>query len=247
MQWTNQAIILSATKYGESSGIVTMLTSEHGLCKGLVRGITGKKQCGIYQTGNLVEATWNARLAEHLGNFSSEIIKSNAALILDSKEKLSALVAISSLLEKTLPERDPAPDIFFGMITFLSSLTADVKWIKDYIFLELNLLSHLGFGLDLSSCAATGSYNNLTYISPKSGRAVSQEAGEPYKERLFKIPYFLINGEEKENLEEINNALAICAYFLEKYVFKPHNTQMPVASIRFRETIKHYMMEKETA
>jgi DNA repair protein RecO (recombination protein O) len=244
MNWTDTAIILTTKKHGESSGVVSLLSSEHGFFKGLVRGISGKKQCGTYQSGNLVEATWRGRLSEHLGNFTAELTTPNAALLLHCPKRLAALSSICAILENTLPEREQAQKIFTHLQSFLEVLKNDTHWQLYYVLLEIELLSHLGFRLDLDSCAATETTENLAYISPKSGRAVCKNAGQPYHDKLFKMPKFLINGQNNDyNPQEISNGLDICAYFLEKYIFKPHNAKLPVARLRFSEMMK----EKELA
>lgn len=235
MHWSDQAIILCTSKHGENSGIVTLLASEHGLYKGYVRGLTGKSR-GTYQPGNVVEASWRGRLSEHLGNFTCEPIQCNAALLLEDLHKLAALNAICSLLEKTLAEREPHTEIFYFMHGFLDCLKADGPWQTYYILFEIELLKQLGFGLDLSCCAATGINDNLIYVSPKSGRAVSSEAGAPYHDKLLRLPQFLINGLKMPvQHHEIKNGLALSGYFLNKYIFEPHQRKMPSARSRLVE------------
>jgi DNA repair protein RecO (recombination protein O) len=238
MHWTDTAIILTTRKHGESSGIVSLISLEHGLYKGLVRGISGKKQCGIYQSGNFVEATWRGRLSEHLGSFSAELITPNAALLLSCQQRLAALNSICTLLENTLPEREQAPEIFHRLQSFISLLvTGENNWQVYYVLLEIELLSHLGFGLDLGICAATGNTDDLAYISPKTGRAICRVAGQPYHDKLFKMPAFFAEGAAQSH-EEITNGLNICAYFLEKYIFKPHNAKLPVSRLNFAEIMR---------
>lgn len=239
MQWTDKAIIINSRKYGESSGIISVLTHSHGLYKALVKGITGKKQCGIFQTGNLIDATWRGRLPEHLGNLSAELVTPYAALLLREQQKLAALSSVCAILEATLPEREVCSDIFELILKFIECLNYDENWLHEYVKIELYLLAHLGFGLDLSECAATGTTNDLTYISPKSGRAVCTEAGAPYKSKLFSLPQFFISEENcLPPQTEIMEGLEICAYFLDKYIFSPHNNMLPIARTRFGEMMK---------
>jgi DNA repair protein RecO (recombination protein O) len=240
MHWTDNAIILSTRKYGESSGILGVMTQEHGLFNGMVRGIASKKNCGTYQTGNFIEATWRGRLSEHLGNFTAELQTPNAAILMSCPLRLSALNCICTILETTLAEREPAKQIYLHLKSFIEHLKNDEHWKLYYILLEIELLSHLGFRLDLSSCAATGQTEDLIYISPKSGRAVSAIAGEPYKDKLLKMPPFLKNeGNWQYDNEQILNGLEIGAYFLEKYIYKPHNKSLPVARLRFAELVRY--------
>lgn len=239
MQLTDEAIILSSSKYGENSGIVCALTENNGVYKGLVRGITGKTQRGIFQPGNIVELTWRARLSEHLGNFSAGLIHSGAVGIMDEPIKLAALSSLCATLEATLQERDPAQTIYAHFQQFLSQLAAD-SWQKSYVMLELELLNQLGYGLDLSECAATGTTHELIYVSPKSGRAVSRSAGLPYCDKLLKLPDFLL--EEATTHQplptSINDGITLCGYFLDKYYFSPNNITQPQARARFAGMLK---------
>lgn len=238
MHWTDTAIILSAQKFSENSSIVTAFCSEHGISKGLVKGIQGKKNRGIFHPGNYVNISWRGRLAEHLGMFTAELNQSIAALILTDKQRLAALSTICALLEETLPEKEPHPDIFEQTLHVIQSIKEDLNWLPNYILLELNLLSELGFGLDLTACAATGSTKNLIYVSPKSGCAVSEQAGLPYKNKLLTLPNFIKNNHfEQINGAEIKNGLELSAYFLNKYIFEPHNKIMPPSRARLVELV----------
>jgi DNA repair protein RecO (recombination protein O) len=234
MKFNDDAIILSAHKYGENSGIACVLTENYGIYKGMVRNITSNKQRGIYQPGNVVEINWQARLSEHLGNFSAGLIHCTAAMIMDKAIKLSALSSMCAMIEITAQERDPVPNIYQSFKTFLQQLEVHGQyWQKSYILLELELLSQLGYGLDLSECAATGTSSDLIYVSPKSGRAVSRSAGEPYCNKLLKLPFFMIDNSHHSTPARINEGLVLCNYFLNKYFFSPYNIKEPQARIRF--------------
>lgn len=236
MQFTESAVILSTSKYGENSAIATLFTSGKGIYKGMVRGITGAKQRGIYQQGNIVSASWRGRLEDHLGNFSCEPDESIAAFFINDSKRLAALSSVCSLIEKTLPERDPHPTLFDKFKEFLINLKNDSLWELHYVLLELELLSELGFRLELWQCAATGITEDLLYVSPKSGKAVSRDAGERYKDRLLKLPNFL-GSRNISNIcgREISNGLVLSGYFLNKYIFEPHGYKMPPARLRFVE------------
>jgi DNA repair protein RecO (recombination protein O) len=198
MQLSFEAIVLSAVKYGENSAIACILTENHGIYKGLVRSITGAAQRGLYQPGNVIEAIWRARLSEHLGNLTAGLLHAGGACAMGEPLKLAALSSICSILESTLQERDPAPTIYQHLRLFLTQLGSENDiWQQSYILLELELLAQLGFGLELSSCAASGAVEDLIYVSPKSGRAVCREAGLPYHDKLLRLPEFI--------LESINN------------------------------------------
>lgn len=242
MQFTDDAIVLSARKYGENSGIACVLTANHGIYKGMVRSITGSRQRGLYQPGNMIEATWRARLSEHLGNLTAGLIHAGGVAVMDSPMKLAALSSLCSMLEVTLQEREQASEIYHSFKSFITELSSDHwDWQKSYVLLELELLTQLGFGLDLTCCAATGAAEDLIYVSPKSGRAVCREAGKPYSDKLLKLPEFLISSShriEKTIASQIHDGLDLCSYFLDKYFFAPHNILQPHARARFTTMLK---------
>ncbi len=191
MHWNDASIILSTRKYGESSAVVRLLAREHGVFAGVVRGANSKNNRGIIQPGNVVSSQWQARLSQQLGSFRLESMEAHAAHIMNDAGKLAALTAACTITELALPERHPYPKIFAALHELLHTLTTTGDWQKDYIKYELALLAESGFGLDLSECAATGQTHDLTYVSPKSGRAVSKEAGLPYHDKMLPLPSFL--------------------------------------------------------
>ncbi len=159
MHWTDDGIVLSARPHGESSVVLQLLTRHRGRHAGLVRGGQGKRARGLYQPGNLVAANWSARLADHLGNYTCELMESHAARVLDEPARLAALSAAAAVSETALPEREPHPACFEGFLALLAALPGD-HWAEVYVRWELALLAELGFGLDLESCAARGAPNN---------------------------------------------------------------------------------------
>lgn len=256
MQWTDAAIIISTRKYGENSALVRVLSREHGLFSGVVRGATSAKTRGMLQAGNGVSATWQARLAQQLGMFRLELLEAHTAYIMADAAKLSGLSSACALIEMAFPERHPYPRLFASLHEFLQILSAKDDWLYDYINLELAILSESGFGLDLSECAATGRTDNLIYVSPKSGRAVCAEAGEPYKDKLLPLPNFLSHGSRvighgKENnthdsglmthdhLKEILAGIELTGYFLEHNLLAPHNKKLPVARFRLEHILQN--------
>jgi DNA repair protein RecO (recombination protein O) len=239
MEWSDEGILLGARRHGESALIVELLTREHGRHQGLVRGGQGPKLRGIFEVGNRLAVTWKARLAEHLGHLSGELLRSHAAALLDDPARLACLSAAAALAESTLPEREPHPRAFAGFSGLLDSLAADDGWAVRYVEWELTLLSELGFGLDLSRCAATGETADLIYVSPKSGHAVSAKAGAPYRDRLLALPRFLLPGSNAEATPgEVIDALTLADHFLERRVFAPHDRKMPAARRRFVEILQ---------
>lgn len=236
MDWTDDAIVLSARKHGENATITTLLTRERGVHAGLVRGGAGKRLRGLQEPGNWVEATWRARLAEHLGAYTLELRHAYAAEWLSDAARLAALSAACALSEGALPEREPHPAVYEGLKVLLDSL-GDAHWAAVYVSWELGLLKELGFGLDLTCCAATGEVENLTYVSPKSGRAVSQTAGAPYRDRLLELPAFLVTG-EAPTTEQLHQGLRLSEFFLAHCVFQPHGKTLPRARARLHDVVK---------
>lgn len=244
MEWTDDAIVLKARRHGESSAIVTLLTREHGRHAGLVPGGSGKRARGIYEPGNQVRATWRARLPEHLGHFACELVAANAARLLDDPLRLAALASATAVAEAALPEREPHPRTYVGLLGLVADLTAaegdTVAWAATYVRWELDLLAELGFGLDLTECAATGSNDRLIYVSPKSGRAVSAAAGEPYRDRLLALPPFLL-GSGAARLDEVLAGLTLTGHFLARDVFSygAHaKTGQPAARTRLIDRLR---------
>jgi len=192
MQWSDNAIILSSRKYGESSALVRLFSPQHGVSGGVVRSAASKTNRGIYQPGNHVIATWNARLAEQLGTFKCELAEATTAHLMHDGMRLNTLSAACALIESALPERHPYVRLYEVFQAFLVALRDTERWLEQYVRFELELLSESGFGLDLRACAATGGTQELVYVSPKSGRAVSRAAGAPYHDKMLKLPPFLL-------------------------------------------------------
>ena len=237
MQWSDDAIVLGARKHGESAAIVTLLTRDHGRQAGLVRGGAGRRQRGVYQTGNVVAATWRARLAEHLGTLSCELLRAYAADLMVEKLPLLALTSAAALVDATLPEREPHGAVFDGFAALLEALMRP-DWPPIYVRWELAMLGELGYGLDLSECAATGANDGLVYVSPRTGRAVSAAAGEPYRDRLLPLPGFLLGDAEMARAEQIADGLALTGYFLERHVLAPGGRKLPAARTRLVDGLR---------
>jgi DNA repair protein RecO (recombination protein O) len=239
MNWTDDGIVLSARKHGETSLIVTLLTAVHGAHSGLVRGGAGKRARGIYEAGNFVTADWRARLEDHLGAYICELTSPNAAPVLGDALKLAGLSSACAVTERALPEREPMPEIFASLHALIEALEDD-NWISRYVAWELDLLTQLGFGLDLTACAATGTSDNLVYVSPKSGQAVSEDAGRPYHDRMLPLPKFLKSLELQEDVraEELVKGLELTGYFLDRHAFIHHKTGAPSARTRLVDRVK---------
>ncbi len=236
MHWSDDGFVISTRKHGESAAIVTLLTREHGRHAGLVRGGAGRRQRGTLQIGNLVRANWRARLSEHLGNLTCELTGAHAAGLLDMKMPLLALGAATGLLEMSLPERAPHPEVFKQFAGLVEAL-AEPDWEPHYVRWEVDLLGDLGFGLDFSECAATGANAGLAYVSPRTGRAVSAAAGEPYHDRLLTLPAFLLNHEFAADGPQLLDGLALTGHFFATHVFAPDGRKLPAARMRLVDGI----------
>jgi len=238
MQWSDDGIVLSTRKHGETSSIVSVLTRDYGRHIGLVRGGSGKRARGIYQPGNTVSARWKARLPEHLGAYECELTKAYAADLLNDPLRLAALSAACAVAEAALPEREPHTPVFEGMAILLDSIHAGTSWPSVFVKWELGLLRELGFGLDLSRCAATGRHDGLAFVSPKTGRAVSMAAAEPYLNVLLPLPGFLLTEGAAGNGEEVQQGLKLSGYFLSRHVFAHRGNQSPQARDRMVERLR---------
>ena len=216
MNWTDEGIVLSARKHGESAAIVTLMTRENGRHAGLARGGSASRDRGIYQIGNLVRVDWRARLSEHLGSYNCELLQPNAALLMNERLPLLALSSATALVERLLPEREPHPDTFTTLSALIRVLRGDENWLPRYVEWELGLLNQLGYGLDLTMCAATGATEDLVYVSPRTGCAVSKNAGAPYRKKLFDLPPFLKRDTPLPDPEDIRMGLRITGHFLSR-------------------------------
>lgn len=231
MDWRDDAIVLSARRHGEGALIVQLLTAAHGRHAGLVRGGASQRNRATYEPGNEVAATWRARLDEHLGSYTCELTRSRIGGILSDPLRLSALSAACAVVETALPERAPHPEVHADFVTLLDAFARD-DWPAHFVAWELALLADLGYGLDLSECAATGRNDDLAFVSPRSGRAVSLSAGEPYRDRLLPLPAFLL-GQGAPAPLEIAQGLRLTGAFLEKWLFAAADRPPPEARGRF--------------
>ncbi len=239
MDWTDDAIVLSARKHGESSAIVQLLTAERGRHAGLVRGGAGRAQRGTLQPGNLVRAHWQARLEDHLGGYRCELVRATAAAVFEDRGRLAALSSACAVVEAALPEREPHANIHADTRALLAALEAadEGAALAAYVRWEVSLLADLGFGLDLTRCGATGSEENLIYVSPRTGRAVSAAAGEPYKDRLLRLPGFLVIADEAPLRSELAAGLLLSGHFLDSHVLAPHGRTLPPARLRLLDSL----------
>jgi DNA repair protein RecO (recombination protein O) len=238
VEWTDIGIVLGARRHGETSAVVELMTREHGRHLGLVRGGAGVRLKPVLQTGNLVSATWRARLDENLGYYVIEALDLRAAAYLSAAHALYGLHHLAALC-RLLPERDPHPPVFDLLEHTIARLGVPLPAAALVAYFELQLLAELGFGLDLTSCAATGATADLVYVSPKSGRAVSRQAGEPWRDKLLALPAFLGAGGQGEpsfatpSPADLRDGFALTGFFLTRHVYDLRGEPLPAARHQF--------------
>lgn len=224
MDWRDDGIVLSTRKFGENSVRLTVLTRDYGRHAGLVRGATGKTLRGTLEPGNEVRVAWTARLEEHLGHYKCELLAAHAADILSLPGPLLALSSACALLEVSLPEREAHKNLYFGTRALIEALKGP-QWAAAYIRWEIGLLEELGYGLQLDECAATGVASDLCFVSPKSGRAVSEAAGRPYREKLLPLPAFLAQAAASEVArntdfpDQLCQGVQLSGFFIHRDIF----------------------------
>jgi DNA repair protein RecO (recombination protein O) len=221
MQWQDEAIIIGVKRHGETSVIAELMTRERGRHLGLVRSGRSRAMQPVLQPGNRVEAVWRARLDEHLGDLRLEPVRLRAARLMETATAVYGVQAMGALL-RLLPERDPHPHLFDALDVILDTMDDPADAGELFVRFELAVLNDLGFGLDLAECAATGATQDLAYVSPKSGRAVSRGAGAPYADRMLALPPFLQEGiAPKADMESMAAAFHLTGFFLHRHVYEP--------------------------
>ena len=228
MEWREEGIVLGVRRQGETSAVAEIMTRDRGRHLGLVRGGRSRKLQPVLQPGNQVEATWRARLDEHLGFMTVEPVQLRAAHLMESAIGLHGIQLLAAHI-RLLPERDPHPRLYDAIQTIVSHLATPLLAGALILRFEVMLLEDLGFGLDLECCAASGRRDDLVYVSPKAGRAVSREAGEPWKDRLLPLPGFLIGAHETLSGDSLVDGFRMTRFFLARHVWEPRAIDEPVS------------------
>lgn len=235
MEWRADGILIALRRHGESAAIIELFTREHGRHLGVVRGGASRKMAPLLQVGAQLDATWKARLADHMGSFTVESKKGRAAEVMDDRVALAGMSSVCALLSFALPERAAYPALYARSLALLDGLGAD-RWAEAYLGWEMALLEEMGFGLDLSSCAATGSTQDLAYVSPKSGRAGSRDAAGEWADRLLPLPAVLrgLSGDAAE----VALGLQTTGHFLSQHLARSlGNRPLPAARQRFADLV----------
>jgi DNA repair protein RecO (recombination protein O) len=243
MEWTDIAIVLGARSHGEANAVAELMTREHGRHLGLVRGGSGSRHSPVLQAGNRVTATWRARLDEHLGYYIVEGLDLRSGFYLSAAHALYGVHHLAALC-RVLPERDPHREVFDALDHTLAGLAEPASAASLIARFELRLLADLGYGLDLAACAITGATCDLVYVSPRSGRAVSDTAGEPWRDRLLPLPAFLREpGIDDPSAAALRDGFTLTGFFLARHVFEPRGEPLPQARAQFIAAVARRMSE----
>jgi DNA repair protein RecO (recombination protein O) len=227
MEWQDEGLVIGARKHGETAVILELMTRGHGRHLGVVRGGRSKTMRPVLQPGNLVAALWRARLEDHMGVFAVEPLSARTARWLDRGVALHGVATLAALL-RLLPERDPQEELFEMADAIALALDQPDAAAPLMARFELALLAALGFGLDLDRCAVTGARADLVFVSPKTGRAVSRDAGAPWGNRLLPYPRFLQeDAGAPGSMTEIVAAFRLTGHFLRRDVFTPRGADIP--------------------
>jgi len=247
MDWRDEGLLLSVRRHGENSAIIEVLTAEHGRHSGLVRGGGGVKLGAVLQPGAQLALEWRARLEDHLGTFKVEPRRSRAARIMGDRARLAGLNAMAAMILTTLPEREPNPAFYAESIGLADALAEDQPpWPALYARWEVCLLTTLGFGLDLERCAASGVRSELVFVSPRTGRAVSRQAGAVWADRLLPLPAFLL-GDGPITAGAVREALRLTGYFLETWMLPAFDKEsLPAARQRLVELLERHEIVEAT-
>ena len=237
MEWCDPAFVLSARAHGETGAVVELLTEAHGRTAAHVAGGGSRRMRAFLQPGARVMATYRARTAENLGSARLEPFGEGPAALFDDALALAGLSCAAAVAQGALPEREPHPGAYLAFEAFTGALVAAEIWPAVYVRFEAGLLEELGFGLDLTRCAATGALDDLIYVSPRTGRAVSRTGGAAFADRLLRLPPFMLSSQGGLGDGDVADGLALTGHFLEQFVFGPLNRPLPPARVWLLEKL----------
>ena len=243
-RWEDQGIVLAAKAHGENGAIVSLLTENQGRHAGYVRGAHSSKMRGNLEVGNSVDVAWQARSEDQLGSFTLELRKNPSARFIHDSLRLAALQSACALCDQALPEREGHAGLYYGLEALTEALEGEV-WAAAYVMWEIALLKELGFYLKLDECAGGGDASQLAYVSPKTGRAVSLDEGEPYKDKLLALPDYLKPQGGGGDEADILKGLQMTGYFLAHWVFVHHTKGVPESRLRFQDRFAKTVEQQE--
>jgi DNA repair protein RecO (recombination protein O) len=246
MEWDAPAIILDVRPFGEGDIIAAVMTLDQGLHRGLVRGGASRGKAGTWQVGNMVQVQWMARLSDSLGTFTGELIHAGAAHAMHEALPLAMLTATCAVAEGALPEREPQPRIFDGLLHLIPRLPLGKPTLTELIRWELTVLTDLGYGLDLATCAVTGRTNDLAFVSPRSGRAVTRDGAGDWAARLLPLPGFL-TGTGAPDPAAWRDGLRLTGHFLERDAFGHQHRPLPQARVMLYDRVSAMISPVGTA
>lgn len=226
MEWEAAGIVVDVRPYGEGDAIAAVMTEAHGVHRGLARGGAARGRAAIWQPGNMLQVRWVGRIAEQLGSFTGELVHPTAALAMDAPLALALLSSACAVAEGALPEREPHPPVFGGLVRLFARLAAEPPPVADYVRWEAGLLAALGYGLDLSSCAITDEMAGLAYVSPRTGRAVTAAGAGAWADRLLPLPPFLTNPGDGTPANWLAG-LRLTGHFLARDAFGHYHRPLP--------------------
>jgi DNA repair protein RecO (recombination protein O) len=242
MDWEAASIVLAASSYGEGGAVAHVLTERFGAYRGLVRGGSARANVATWQAGNLVTAHWSARLPEQLGNLKAELVHASAARLMSCPLPLALLSAACAVADGALPEREPHADLFHGLVQLLTLLSLDPERAQRcgaamFLRWEAMLLTDLGYGMDLGACAVTGTTESLRHVSPRTGRAVSDEGAGLWRDRLLPLPSLFLDETADGTAHDWADGLRLTGHFLQRDVFGQRHRPVPAARTRLHDMV----------
>jgi DNA repair protein RecO (recombination protein O) len=231
MEFHEEAFVLSARAHGDTGVVVDLLTETHGRHAAYVAGGASRRMKPFLQPGARVIADYRARTSDHLGSARLEPVGEGPSALFDDALALAGLAAAAAVAQGALPEREAHPGAFLAFEALMTAFQIPEVWPAIFVRFEAGLLEDLGFGLDLSRCAVTGSMDDLLWVSPRTGRAVSREAGAPYADKLLTLPPFMLGAQAGLGEGDVRAGLDLTGHFLEQFVFHPQNKPLPPARV----------------
>lgn len=231
MEFEDDAFVLAARAHGEAGAIVELLTARHGRYAAHVAGGASRRMKPFLQPGAQVLVRYRARVSDQLGSAQLEPVGEGPSALFDDALALAGIAAAAAVANGALPEREPHPGAYLAFEALAAAFAIPEIWPAVFVRFEAGLLQDLGFGLDLAKCAATGATDDLIYVSPRTGRAVSRDAGAPYKDKLLTLPPFMLSAQSRLAPGDIGAGLDLTGHFLEAFVFHPHNRPLPPARV----------------